>query len=66
MLISNKILDYFSYLRDSTKSISKVCDGFFNDPKHLEEQFHYLTELRISQKIEKGLSGHMGKLNLII
>ena len=63
MLISNKILDNFSYLRDS---ISEVCEGFFNDPKHLEEQFHYLTELRISQKIEKGLSGHMGKLNLII
>ena len=65
MLISNKILDNFSYLRDST-SISKVYEVFFNDPKHLEEQFHYLTELRISQKIEKGLSGHMGKLNLII
>ena len=38
-----------------------MCDGFFNDPKHLEEQFYYLTESRISQKIEKGLSGHMGK-----
>ena len=49
------------YFRDSTKNISKVCDGFLKDPKHLEEHFLYLTAVNISMKIERGLVGHMGK-----
>ena len=50
------------YYRDSSKNISKVCDGFFKDPRHLEEHFFYLTESKISAKIEKGLVGHLSEL----
>ena len=40
--------------------MAKVCDGFFEDPRHLEEQFKHLTESSISDKIRKGLVGHLG------
>ena len=44
--------------------ISKVCDGFFDDPRHLERQFFYLTERDISRNISKSLVGHLGMSNM--
>ena len=41
-----------SYFRNRSTSVSKVCDGFFHDPRHLEEHFVYLTENRISESQE--------------
>jgi len=49
-------------IRDSGKHISKVCEGFFKHPSHLQEHFHHLTEVNISEKIERGLLGHLGNL----
>ena len=42
--------------------ISKVCAGFFEDPRHLELQFSYQTDSNISRKIEKVLMGHLGNI----
>ena len=50
-----------STYRNSTTSISKVCDGFYADPRHLERQFNYLTESSISDTVRKGLVGHLGQ-----
>ena len=44
--------------------ISKVCHGFFADPKHLEKQFLYLTDANISKTIERTLVGHLGSIEI--
>ena len=48
------------FIRESSKNISKVCNGLFKDPKHLEELFVDLTDVKISTKMERGFVGHMG------
>ena len=49
------------HLRDSAENISKVCEGFLAHPLHLQEHFLHLTEVNISEKIERGLVGHLGE-----
>ena len=50
-------------IRVSAATISKTCVGFFEDPRHLEEHFKYLTDgACISLTIERGLKGHMENL----
>ena len=44
--------------------ISRVCAGFFEDPRHLERQFAFQTDSNISEKIRKNFDGHMGRISL--
>ena len=46
--------------RDSAGSVAKVCDGFFEDPRYVEEQFRYLTDANISEKIRANRISHLG------
>ena len=48
------------HLIRKSESVYNVCDGFYEDPKHLEGQFQYLTDSNISETIRKGLVGHLG------
>ena len=43
--------------------VAKVCPGFLDSPKHLEGHFYYLTDTKISLKVEQNLEGHLGWLN---
>ena len=54
---------YNVILRNSPKMISKACDGFFADARHLERMFSYLTDSDISKKIQRNLVGHLGRIN---
>ena len=53
-------------LRNQQNMIAKACPGFFLDPRHLEEQFFYLTNSRISAKVEKNLPGQLENMLLYL
>ena len=39
--------------------MTKVCKGFLQDSRHLENHFLWLTEVSILQRIEKSLPGQL-------
>ena len=38
-----------------------MCDGFFRDPRHLENMFFHCAETCISDKVKHTLEGHLGE-----
>ena len=41
------------HIRDSKKQIKFVVRGFYDDPRHIENMFKYLTKISLSQTVEE-------------
>ena len=44
----------------------KVCHGFLDDARHLENHFFWLTEVKILDRIEKSLPGELANIEAFL
>ena len=57
--------DAIQHIIKKAEAVSDVLGGFYEDPRHLEGQFHYVTGGTISGVIKNSLAGHLGLLFIL-
>ena len=53
-------------IRNSQQMVYKVCGGFFDDYRHLQNMFYYLTNTDILGTIQETLEGHLDNMEIFL